>query len=128
VDAFFRRTTPRNFLADYCLINYYRVLLTVARNQTLVNHAQVACALERHRLAGGKYPDTLAALVPQFIAKLPHDLINGKPLIYSRKDDQNFLLYSVGWNETDDGGVTAYTSDGKEDRERGDWVWRYPAQ
>jgi hypothetical protein len=39
-----------------------------------------------------------------------------------------FLLYSVGWNETDDGGQIALKKDGSEDRENGDWVWQYPVK
>lgn len=44
------------------------------------------------------------ALAPQFIIKLPHDVINGQPLKYRRTDDGSFILYSMGWNEKDDGG------------------------
>ena len=43
----------------------------------MVNEAQIACALERYRLAHGEYPETLDALVPQFIEKVPHDIIGG---------------------------------------------------
>ena len=39
------------------------------------------------------------------IEKLPHDIINGQPLHYRRTDDGQFVLYSVGWDEKDDGGV-----------------------
>ena len=84
--------------------NFTKAWQTTAHNQTLVNEAQIACALERYRLAHGEYPETLDALVPQFIEKLPHDIIGGQPLHYRRTADGKFLLYSVGWNETDDGG------------------------
>jgi hypothetical protein len=94
--------------------------------QTDVDLITVACALERFRLAEGAYPEQLAALTPRFITPLPHDLINGQPLKYRRKADGKFVLYSVGWNETDDGGVTATTKDGNPDRLRGDWVLEYP--
>ena len=90
--------------------------------------ARVACALERYRLAHGEYPETLDALAPQFIEKLPHDIINGQPLHYRRTDDGQFVLYSVGWNETDDGGKVVLTKGGSVDREKGDWVWQYPAK
>ncbi len=88
--------------------------------------AVVACALERYRLANGRYPDTLAALVPQFVVVLPHDIVNGDPFKYRRSDDGNYLLYSVGWNEKDDGGTVARVgkSAGKvQDVTQGDWVW-----
>ena len=99
-----------------------------ASAQASVDLARVACALERYRLANGKYPEMLDALVPQFIEKLPHDIINGQPLHYRRGSEWKFLLYSVGWNETDDGGQVVLTKSGSVDREKGDWVWRYPAK
>jgi hypothetical protein len=122
------RRTPWNFIAAMSVPNFTKATETMARNQMWVDQARIACALERHRLANGKYPDTLAVLVPGLVAKIPHDIINGKPMSYARIDEQDFHLYSVGWNEVDDGGITAHTSDGKEDRDFGDWVWHYPTQ
>jgi hypothetical protein len=86
--------------------------------------------LERYRLAHGEYPETLDALAPQFIEKVPHDIINGKPLHYRRTDDGKFVLYSVGWNGTDDGGQIVFAKGSVKvvDREKGDWVWQYPAK
>ncbi|HUA66319.1 MAG TPA: hypothetical protein VME24_10750, partial [Alphaproteobacteria bacterium] len=105
-----------------------QVLMPSARKfaiaQTDVDLAQVACALERYRLAHGQYPETLDALAPQFIESLPHDVINGQPLHYRRTPDGKFLLYSVGWNETDDGGKPAFTKNGNVDYLNGDWVWK----
>lgn len=94
--------------------------------QTDVDLATVACALERYRLAHGQYPETLAALSPEYIKELPHDVINGEPLKYRRADDGRFVLYSVGWNEKDDGGVIALNKDKHQDFQKGDWVWQYP--
>jgi hypothetical protein len=98
--------------------------------------ARAAIALERYRLAHGEYPDALDTLVPQFIAKLPHDVINGQPLHYrhdppspgSGAASGQFVLYSVGWNETDDGGEVGLTKNGNVDINPGDWVWRYPSK
>jgi hypothetical protein len=99
-----------------------------ARSQSTVDLARVACALERYRQANGQFPDTLPALAPKFIAKLPHDVINGQPLKYRRTDDGQFVLYSVGLNETDDGGTVVLMKNGGVDLNKGDWVWRYPAR
>jgi hypothetical protein len=98
-----------------------------AAAQSQTDLALVACALERCRLAHGGYPETLDALAPQFIEKLPHDIINGQPLHYRRTDDGLFVLYSVGWNEADDGGQIILNKNGVVDQKQGDWVWRYPA-
>ena len=91
--------------------------------QSGLDLARMACALERYHLAHGEYPEMLEALAPQFIETIPHDVINGQPLHYRRTDDGKFLLYSVGWNEKDDGGKIALTSNGNFDKNNGDWVW-----
>ena len=98
-----------------------------AYGQDSVDLARTAIALERYRLAHGEFPESLDALAPQFIAKVPHDVIGGQPLKYRREADGRFTLYSIGWNETDDGGVVGYDAKGKSlDNSKGDWIWRYP--
>ncbi len=96
--------------------------------QASVNLARTGVALERYRLAHGQFPESLDALVPQFIAKVPHDVIGGQSLEFRREEDGGFVLYSVGWNETDDGGKVALNQDGSVDIQRGDWVWRSAAK
>jgi hypothetical protein len=85
---------------------------SAAYAQAGIEAGLLACALERCRLAKGEFPESLEALVPQLVEKLPHDIINGQPLKYHRTDAGQFVLYSVGRNETDDGGTAPK-----------DWVW-----
>ena len=94
-----------------------------------MHQAVLACALERYRLAHGQLPEKLEALVPELLAQVPHDVIDGQPLRY-RRTGEGFVLYSVGWNEVDDGGQIAWTNDKppRQDLERGDWVWFSEAQ
>jgi hypothetical protein len=99
-----------------------------AYGQASVDLACTAMALERCRLARGAFPDSLDALAPQFIAKVPHDVIGGQPLKYRREADGQFVLYSVGWNEQDDGGVAGLDKDGALDMQSGDWIWRCAAK
>lgn len=114
-----------HFLADLSIANYSRAFQAFTYNQTRANQAQIVCALELYHLTHGEYPETLDALVPQFIETIPHDIIGGQPLHYRRADGGMFLLYSVGWNETDDGGVA---NDKANPPTTGDWVWQYPAK
>ena len=109
--------TPYNYLGRVAVPNLIRALQTTARNQTQVSEAEIVCALERYRLQKGAYPESLAALAPAFIETVPHDIVTGEPLHYQRTVDGQFLLYSVGWNEKDDGGASS------ADKLRGDWVW-----
>jgi tetratricopeptide (TPR) repeat protein len=99
-----------------------------AYGQASVDLARTAMALERCRLARGAFPDSLDALAPQFIAKVPHDAIRGQPLKYHRTPEGAFVLYSIGWNETDEGGIAGFDKDGAVDMQGGDWVWRYGAR
>jgi hypothetical protein len=102
-----------------------KVSLKAAEAQTSNDQAALACALERYRLAEGRFPEKLDALVPRFMSQLPNDVITGDSLKYRRTDNGLFALYSVGWNEKDDGGTPGKTL---FDEKQGDWVWRYPAE
>ncbi len=96
--------------------------------QVWVDEARIACALERYRLAHGTYPGSLAALIPSDIDELPHDIMTGEPYHYQLRADGTFLLYSVGWNGTDDGGSVVFKKDApiQIDYNQGDWVWPTP--
>jgi len=70
---------------------------------------RAAAALAEYRLrglggAGGPYPESLDALVPDVVAVVPTDPFAGAPLRYERRGD-GYLLYSVGTNGIDDGGT-----------------------
>ena len=99
-----------------------------AYGQTWIDEEQLAIALERYRLAQNAYPATLDALVPAFINALPHDLIKGEPYHYRLNADGTFLLYSVGWNQKDDGGKAGLMAVNPKllDQTQGDWVWPTP--
>ena len=117
-------------MAMASLIPPAKPLTKCANAQCVVDQALIGCALERFHLAAGQYPETLAALAPRFIDKLPRDVISGELPKYRRTEDGRFVLYSVGWNETDDGGVIAVTKDRvpRQKVTEGDWVWQYPAK
>jgi len=95
-----------------------------AFGQVAADETVLACALERHRLARGQYPDSLDALSPEFISAPPQDVISGEPYKYHRTGN-SFTLYSIGWNEEDDGGHVALKGK-SHDLTEGDWVWEYP--
>ena len=97
--------------------NRYRFLLTqmavpswgkacekVMQLETWRQMTLAAIALRRHELKRGREPESLSALVPEFLAEVPWDYMDGKPLRYRRQDEGSFVLYSVGQNGVDDGG------------------------
>jgi hypothetical protein len=66
---------------------------------------RVALEIERWRLAhGGRAPDSLADLTPGFAPSIPLDPFDNNPLRY-KKLPQGFLIYSIGADFTDDGGM-----------------------
>jgi hypothetical protein len=94
--------------------------------QSLADLATVAIALERYRLANGNYPDALSELTPGFLASPPEDLVTHEPLRYELTADGPYRLWSVGWNQVDDGGVVLYEIRGgrrNDVRDQDDWVW-----
>jgi hypothetical protein len=118
-----KRWHPYTYFAAHAIPNVRRAWQAVALNQTLINEATIACALERYHLAHGSYPETLDSLVPQYIDTLPQDIVSGSPLKYRRTADGKFLLYSVAWNLRDDGGSTV-SKDHRPTADDNDWVWQ----
>lgn len=110
--------SPYNLVARIAIPSLSKAMETTGMNQSKVHQGLIACGLERYRAAEGEYPETLQALTPRFLQKIPADIIGGQPMKYQRTDDGKFLLYSVGWDEKDDGGVTSENVNKPKD-----WVW-----
>ncbi|MEQ2007932.1 MAG: protein kinase [Limisphaerales bacterium] len=123
LEGFFR---PYLQLSVAGIPNGIKARAAMQHRHVQMNLAYTALALERHRAAKGAYPDTLAALVPEFAAKLPPDIFDGQPLRYRRTADGKYLLYSLGWNSKDDGGTAGVGKDGKPllFGDGPDWVWQ----
>jgi hypothetical protein len=81
-------------------------------------------------LANGKFPEALAPLAPNFIPAIPTDPIDGKPLRYRRLPDGGILLYSIGWDQKDEGGTVVWDKhkESSPDLNQGDWVWQLRAE
>lgn len=115
----------------YFMVN----LLTPAVDKTQTRFAScaaqtrtltTACALERHRIARGTYPERLDDLVPGLLAKLPLDPVEGRPLRYERKPDGGYVLWSPDLEHKVPAlAATNAPSPGDAETER--WVWRMPA-
>ena len=60
-------------------------------------------AVERYRLAQGRWPEKLAELVPTYLGKAPVDVFEGAPLRLRRFSD-GVMVYSVGPDGVDNGG------------------------
>lgn len=79
----------------------------VARAEARQRLAYLALAAHRYRLqvgAGSEFPADLDQLVQTGLAYLPTDPFNGAPLKQLKRGDE-WVLYSVGPNQQDDGGA-----------------------
>jgi len=64
--------------------------------------SRTLCALRRYQLKQGNLPRDLTELVPVYMAQMPLDPYDGKPLRYSREKKR---LWSVGEDGQDEGGL-----------------------
>lgn len=119
----FGRHSPYNIFTPMLLKAIEKGLEKAATSQATVTLARVACALERHRLAKAGYPESLEQLSPDFLDRLPPDPINGGPLKYRPEAPDRFVLYSVGLDGGDDGGVVS-APDSEKAKETEDIVWQ----
>lgn len=71
--------------------------------QDRIIQTRIAVALERYRLRHGAYPDSLAALVPEFLPAVPVDVATLLPPKYTREPSGGFSLQSPGWDALDGG-------------------------
>ncbi|MDA8563249.1 hypothetical protein N9L06_02230 [Mariniblastus sp.] len=80
------------------------VRATVGRTVARKNAVLTALAMYRYHLQDKRWPKTKDDLVPKFLNKMPVDILTGKPLHFKIVDDRP-LVYSVGMDHDDDGGV-----------------------
>ena len=92
-------------------------LKSFAFAQARLDEALIAIQLERYHLQYGKYPLKLGQLNGQ----LPCDVMSGEDYIYKLQANDTFNLYSVGWNQKDDGGSAP--AQGEAQKDGADWLW-----
>jgi hypothetical protein len=97
--------TPAIYLLSLVGMSHLGKSITKAmRAETQRELAVTAIALKRHFQKHGEYPKDLGGLVPDFLAALPIDWMDGNPLRYERIAPSKFRLWSVGSDHKDDGG------------------------
>ncbi|MCD6405531.1 MAG: hypothetical protein J7M19_06865 [Planctomycetes bacterium] len=104
---------------------------TECRRARLLATAAALAALRFSR-DHNRWPASLDALVPDYLAKVPADPFSGAPLIYKILDD-GIIVYCVGLNRTDDGGKPSLVK--PADGDKGDYddyngfrIWRRAAR
>jgi hypothetical protein len=92
------------------------------RSQAQLRTAIVALAVERYRREHGRWPNTLAELLPDKLAAIPVDPYDGQPLRYRRNSD-GVVIYSIGPDKTDDGGKLDRNRPGSTGADIGIQLW-----
>ncbi|MBA3963404.1 MAG: hypothetical protein H0X40_16085 [Chthoniobacterales bacterium] len=88
-----------------------------------LDEASTAIALERFRLTNGHLPNDLAELVPNYLPRVPTDVMTGETLHFKKDGVADYRLYSLGWNLRDDNGAVVLENSHRREDEKGDWVW-----
>ena len=107
----------------YCVSYYNWFTLTekaISREtmRTKMRGEDIAAMLEAYRLKHGAYPGRLWELSTLGLGAAPPDPFSGKPFHY-RKKEGRYLLWSVGPNLVDDGGIAV----NKSSRQEVDILW-----
>lgn len=74
------------------------------RGLALLRLVRTELAIHGYRRDEGNFPTSLQTLVPAWLNEVPLDPFSGQALVY-RADAEGYLLYSVGNDGTDDGGI-----------------------
>ena len=118
------KTMPYTFLATGGAL-HGKSFVKFFKTQVMIDQMIIACALERYFIDKGAYPDSLSALVPEYLDTEPEDRMASAPMRYLLTDDGRYRIYSVGWNQVDDGGVEFFGRARRIEEEIDDWVWQY---
>jgi hypothetical protein len=81
-----------------------RTLESAATAESRRDMARVALAILGYREKNGQFPEELDDLVPDFIATVPLDRFDGKPMKLKRTD-RDLVVYSIGPDMIDNGGA-----------------------
>jgi hypothetical protein len=80
-----------------------------------VSLCETSIALEEFHYNHGRYPENLEVLCPKYLIRIPPDSFCEAPIVY-RREGAGYLLYSVGMDGVDNGGLSV--------GEDGEWFMR----
>jgi hypothetical protein len=129
LEARIESLTKGNFLLQTLSPSLTKVIEISYRSRIDSLSTLATLAILEYHKRNGAWPDSLTTLVENgMIDELPLDPFSHEPLDYHKTGD-GFMLYSVGTNFTDDGGLPGTDDDGKPRQwgSNGDWIfWPVP--
>jgi hypothetical protein len=111
------RLTGHNFVSDKLAPMVWGIQWFYCRTTAAVRMTRAGLTLLRYKQAHGTWPPSLDALDLKNVT----DPFTGQPLYY-RAEGEGFLVYSVGEDQKDNGGI----AEPVERRGGHDMVWRFP--
>jgi hypothetical protein len=117
-DKVIRDTRGGGIVAGLLLPATYKVAYAALDGDATRGLVRLAVAATLYKAKHGKHPEKLAELVPEFIAEVPPDPYDGRPL-RPRRGKDGLVLYSAGRDRDDDGGRPM-----DEEKHEGDLVFR----
>ncbi|HTY86765.1 MAG TPA: hypothetical protein VMB80_04810 [Candidatus Acidoferrum sp.] len=133
LDSIFTGKTDYHNMLSESVVTLTGLSRKVMRIEVARQTVITAIALKRYQLNHGNYPERLSELMPEFLAAVPLDPVDGQPLRYRKNAGGSFSLYSIGENGKDDGGDPSLEKGVEsstyfwESPHTLDWVWPQPA-
>jgi hypothetical protein len=93
-----------HFISLLSFSGYGGTYVEETKLDALLGAAEIGLANRIYRKKHGEFVNSLKQLTPEILSILPLDPFTGKDYVY-RKTDKGFIVYSVGEDLTDDGGV-----------------------
>ena len=104
MDDFEKDLEESSLLISVAMLDYNEYVEHIATAQARLLLADAGVSIARYRQEHGHYPKTFAELIPDYLSKVPTDPFNGEP-IHMKHSSNGLILYSVGHNLKDDGGL-----------------------
>jgi hypothetical protein len=101
---FDRSNYAGTFVMDMLLPSFENIPRNALRIQQTEIGVRTVIAIERHRLRHGSLPGSLDEIDEDLVSVDPIDVIANEPFRY-RVEGESFVLYSIGDDRDDDGGV-----------------------
>ena len=110
-------------LLDKAVVALQRAVVYSPAVRAKLEAAAAGVAARRFADANGRLPESLESLVPDYLGAVPIDPFTGRALVF-RPVDGGLLVYSVGWNFTDDSGFPNMITP-PEGKDRANWKGDY---
>jgi hypothetical protein len=96
----------RHIIVRILLPSLSRAVELHLKATALLECTRIGLAAERFRMHTGRLPSSIQELVPDYLKAVPSDPFNGEPMRFVATDD-GIVIYSVGEDGEDDGGLVA---------------------